>query len=111
MENTKIYDELRWIEDDPSCPRPPPGEFSDMQTISYVERVLNKCKQNLLVPIGLGATTTCLLLGLRSMTRGDSQKQQVFMRGRVLFQALTLVAMFITVAATGRSIKSSDKEK
>lgn len=94
-------EELKWIEDKSLNQRP---EFEDSST-STLDRsgiLWKKLTENMLVPIGLAATTACLTLGLISMNRGDTRRQQLFMRGRVGFQLFTFVTMVATVALTGR---------
>ncbi|CAG2165169.1 unnamed protein product, partial [Oppiella nova] len=43
--------------------------------------------------LGICATTFCLTYGLIAMRRGDSRKQQLMMRGRVLAQGFTVMAL------------------
>lgn len=100
--------ELRWIEDE-NIPKDKPDfdQFELIDQRSFKEHVLDKCSENIIVPMGLIATTACLSMGLLNMRRGNSHKQQLFMRGRVGFQAVTLVAMAIGmyVADKNRSRK------
>jgi len=75
-------------------------------------RLIRKFKEEPLVPIGMlfyfyhfflylwliyysGAITTavCLTMGLISMKRNDSKKQQFYMRGRVFAQGFTICAV------------------
>ena len=48
---------------------------------------------NPMIPLGLLATVTCLALGLKSMVQGRKHLSQLYMRGRVACQALTVVAI------------------
>lgn len=92
-------EELKWIEDDTLPRKPPMEEFTPIRSTtkkSFVRRMAD----NVFVPFGLVATTVCLTMGLINMSRGNSAKQQFFMRGRVAFQAFTLAAMCIGVAFT-----------
>lgn len=93
---------LKWI-DEPAENRPP---IDPMPLIgeerSFEKAVVSKLKENLLVPFGLLATTACLTMGLYNMKQGDVQKQQMYMRGRVGFQAFTFVAMVSTIYLANR---------
>ncbi|CAG2170700.1 unnamed protein product, partial [Oppiella nova] len=60
---------------------------------NFVNKIVSKTKENPLVPIGICATTFCLTYGLIAMRRGDSRKQQLMMRGRVLAQGFTVMAL------------------
>lgn len=95
-------EELKWIEDEASPYRPPIDEFPLIGQRTVGNTILKKMSENMLVPIGLAATVACLTMGLISMNRGDSRKQQIFMRGRVGFQCLTFIAMASTIALTAR---------
>lgn len=92
----KTPKDLRWIDEEPkkiTTERPEFDEFELVGNKSFSKNVLQKCQDNLLVPIGLLATVACLTMGLVSFRRGNSRNQQLFMRGRVGFQAFTLFAM------------------
>lgn len=96
--------ELKWIEEPSNqLTRPKSDEFDVFESRSLSQVFLKKTKENMFVPIGLLATTACLTMGLVNLRRGDSKKQQLFMRGRVGFQAFTLAAMTIGAVYTGRS--------
>lgn len=104
MSDSKISPkELRWIEE-PNRPllRPPSEEFDMVDHKTFSNTILKKSKENIFVPLGLIATTACLTMGLVNMRRGNSAKQQIYMRGRIGFQAFTLAAMTIGVALTSR---------
>lgn len=77
-------------------------EFELVDKRTFLNVVLKKSEENVFVPLGLLATVTCLTLGLINMRQGNSAKQQLYMRGRVGFQAFTLAAMTIGVGLTGR---------
>jgi len=51
-------------------------------------------KFNPFVPIGLAATVFFLANGLRHMANKNVAKQQIMMRGRVLAQSFTVLALF-----------------
>ena len=95
--------ELKWIEDAEATLTRPPEEFELLETKTFSNTVLKKSRENIFVPLGLLATAACLTLGLVNMTKGNSKKQQFYMRGRIGFQAFTLAAMTIGVYLTGRS--------
>lgn len=92
-------EELKWIEDD-ALPRTPPMEEFPPNRSKISKSFVRRMADNVFVPLGLIATTVCLTMGLVNMSRGNSAKQQLFMRGRVGFQAFTIAAMCIGVAFT-----------
>lgn len=111
----KLQEDLRWIEDDAIVrQRPVIDEFPVIGQRSVSSHVLNKMKENIFVPLGLIATTACLTMGLVNLKRGNSAKQQMFMRGRVGFQLFTLAAMalgvFITASKSKRNRRETEKE-
>ena len=73
---------------------------------TFQEKAIRKCKDNPLVPIGASATVGCLTLGLLNLVKGDSKKQQFFMRGRVAAQGFTIV-MIATAMLTSAASKST----
>lgn len=113
MSTTKIGNapvELRWIEEDTQTTvRPEFDDFVRYEPASFGSVFLRKCADNMFVPIGLLATTACLTLGLINLQKGDVKKQQFYMRGRVLFQGLTLVAMTAGVLLTAKKRKNSQE--
>ena len=104
---------LKWIDDAPLPINRPPEEFELIgQRRNFKDAIIKKSRENLLVPVGLLATTACLTLGLVNLKRGNSRNQQFFMRGRVGAQAFTFVAMAVGLLLTGagtRSKKDSDE--
>lgn len=84
-----------WIEDDgKELPtRLESDDFKAYEPRSFKTTIVKRLSENMLVPIGLIATTACLTFGLINLSRGDSRRQQFYMRGRVLFQSLTFLAM------------------
>ena len=60
---------------------------------SYFDRALRKSKSEPLVPIGAIVTTGFLIAGLRAFHSGDKNKSQILMRGRIVAQAFTIIAM------------------
>lgn len=98
---------LNWIEDDSR----PSEEFPLVGQRATTKSILEKLGDNILVPMGLLATTACLTLGLISMNRGDSKRQQLFMRGRVFFQCFTFASMFIGIALTTKSRSNRDSSR
>lgn len=93
--------DLKWIEEQP-LPLKPIDEFEMVGQRSFSSTILKKTKENIFVPLGLLATTACLTMGLLNMRRGNSRNQQIFMRGRVFFQAFTFAAMTIGVLLTAK---------
>lgn len=108
----KLQEELKWIDDEAIVrQRPVIDEFPIVGQRSVSEHVLKKMGENILVPLGLLATTACLTMGLVSLKRGNSARQQVFMRGRVGFQLFTLVTMTLGVYLTTKSSRKSKETK
>lgn len=101
---SKASVDLEWIEEPSQTPvRPELEEFELHKTRTIGNTVLKKAQENLLVPIGLLATTACLTMGLINMRKGNSEKQQLFMRGRIGFQAFTLAAMTLGMYLTQKN--------
>lgn len=82
---------LKWIEEKP--PERPVIDDDDFPLVGRQRSILRKLEENMLVPLGLAATVACLTMGLVNLQRGDSKKQQFYMRGRVGFQMFTIAAM------------------
>lgn len=101
--------ELKWIDEQlPAEQRAPPRDWDQLETRTSRSTIFKKCADNLLVPLGLVATTACLTLGLFNLQKGDAGKQQFYMRGRVIAQGFTLAAMGFTMFMTQ---KKRDRQK
>uniref|UniRef100_H2XY84 HIG1 domain-containing protein n=1 Tax=Ciona intestinalis TaxID=7719 RepID=H2XY84_CIOIN len=75
---------------------------------SFGGNFLQHCKDNPFVPLGLSATVLFLFNGLRHMRLGNRQQSQVMMRGRVMAQGFTIIAL--TCGAVYQSAFKSKKE-
>lgn len=62
---------------------------------TFIEKAIRKCKNEPLVPVGALATTFFLLSGLRSFHQGNKKQAQMLMRGRVIAQGVTILAMAV----------------
>ncbi|XP_066248245.1 HIG1 domain family member 2A, mitochondrial [Euwallacea similis] len=62
---------------------------------SKLEKLVRKCKENPLVPIGAAATTAALGYGLWSFRHGRAQMSQYMMRTRVGAQFFTVMALVV----------------
>lgn len=95
-EPMKNIEALQWIDEPVNTSiKPELEDFALHQQRTITNTVLKKARENVFVPLGLVATTACLTLGLINLKSGNSKRQQLFMRGRVGFQAFTLAAMTI----------------
>lgn len=110
-QSSKAVDGLKWIDEEPQrhTHRPPVGEFETIGENTLKTILFKKTKENIFVPLGLIATVTCLTMGLISFRKGDSKRQQLFMRGRIGFQAFTLAAMTIGMFLTTTQKRSPTK--
>lgn len=66
----------------------------------FKERAIRKMKEQPLVPLGALATTTCLCMGLLNLYKGNKQRQQFFMRGRVAAQGFTIAVVAFALLST-----------
>jgi len=90
--NTTPVD-LRWIENDEPTDTFE-SEFSRIEPSgTFNNRFFRKCRENLLVPLGLLATTLCVVVGISKIGTKQIETQQALMRGRVGFQAATIFFM------------------
>ncbi|RYY85200.1 hypothetical protein EON63_07845 [archaeon] len=67
--------------------------MANIKDETFWEKATRKTKQEPLVPIGIVATLFFLGSGFRSFLRGEKAKAQMLMRGRVMAQAFTVIAM------------------
>ncbi|XP_075223840.1 HIG1 domain family member 2A, mitochondrial-like [Lycorma delicatula] len=65
---------------------------------TFIEKFYRKFKENPFVPLGALATSACLGLGLWHLKGSRSDKQQIYMRGRVLAQSFTIAAFVVGTA-------------
>ena len=76
--------------------KPPPmdhlNEFVQIEPrdFSYFKK---KCLDEPIVPLGVVATVTCLVIGLRALKNGNKITQSRAMKGRVIFQGVTALAV------------------
>ncbi|XP_037531298.1 HIG1 domain family member 2A, mitochondrial [Nematolebias whitei] len=61
------------------------------------EKFIRKTKENPFVPIGCLGTAGMLLYGLRAFHQGKTRQSQLLMRGRILAQGFTVVAVLAGV--------------
>lgn len=73
-------------------PLPPPKSQSSSTFMTKFKRLW---LEQPLVPIGLITTIGFLVAGLTSMRAGNKIRSQMMMRGRILAQGFTLVAMLV----------------
>lgn len=106
MVRSDIPIDLKWIEEETLPIRPIIDEFETTGQRTAASSFIKKSKQNIFVPIGLVATAACIVMGLVSMSRSDSRRQQQFMRGRILFQGFTFAMM-----ATGIYLTTKEKDR
>jgi hypothetical protein len=70
----------------PSVPPPPNDE-------PFFDKLIRKCSNEPLVPLGTMATCFFLVQGLSAFKQGHKARAQLLMRGRVLAQTVTVLAM------------------
>eukprot|EP01039_Chlorochromonas_danica_P008434 gene8433-9299_t len=74
-------------------PVQPPFPPEEEEGETFTDKLIRRCKQEPLVPIGVVATTGFLLAGLGSFHTGNKIQAQMMMRGRLAAQLFTVVAM------------------
>lgn len=74
-----------------------PGIF---QTETFKEKFMRKFKENPFVPIGCVGTAGALMWGLRAFNQGKTRQSQLMMRGRIVAQGFTVVAIIVGVLGT-----------
>ena len=60
---------------------------------TFMQKLVRKCTNEPVVPIGTLATVFFLGAGLNAFKQGEKARAQYLMRGRVAAQALTVIAM------------------
>ncbi|KOC59122.1 HIG1 domain family member 2A [Habropoda laboriosa] len=83
--SVKVSNELDWLS--------LYGTNGGIKTETFGERLIRKCKENPLVPIGTTATTAALTYGLWSFYCGNALLSQYMMRARVGAQAFTILSI------------------
>lgn len=73
---------------------------------SFYDKVCRKTQEDPLVPIGALVTTYFLLQGFKAFAGGQVQRAQYMMRGRVVAQGFTVIAM---AGAAFLNIKPHDR--
>merc|ERR1712083_639677 len=66
------------------------------------EKLVRKFKENPFLPIGCGATTFFLVNGLFKFGRKDSEGSQKMMRGRIVAQGFTVMALLTGIMVSMR---------
>ncbi|GAA6226380.1 HIG1 domain family member 2A, mitochondrial [Lates japonicus] len=96
---------------------PPPGPMTGPPIIegfntlprnqdeTFKEKLARKTKENPFVPIGCLATAGALTYGLRAFQQGKTKQSQLFMRGRIIAQGFTVVALMVGVLTTALKSK------
>ncbi|XP_017282193.1 HIG1 domain family member 2A, mitochondrial [Kryptolebias marmoratus] len=67
---------------------------------SFKDKFIRKTKENPFVPIGCLGTAGMLMYGLRAFHQGKTRQSQLLMRGRILAQGFTVVAIIAGVFFT-----------
>lgn len=110
MEHGKI-DQLRWIDEEPEPVIYP--KFTNQDDPKGQRTKVKMLTDELVIPLGLVATGSCLFMGLLNLYRGNKMNQQFFMRGRVICQGLCLVAIAVGAysSAKARQQRSSESRR
>ncbi|KAM9310124.1 HIG1 domain family member 2A, mitochondrial [Pholidichthys leucotaenia] len=89
--------------------RPPAIEgFSPSPRVkeeTFKEKFMRKTKANPFVPVGCLTTVGVLVYGLCAFQQGKTRRSQLLMRGRILAQGFTVVAIIGGVFATALKSK------
>lgn len=80
-----------------------------MQQETTAQMVWRKLKENPFIPIGLAGTFFFLSRGIMNM--GNAQVSQKMMRGRILAQGFTLVAIVGGIALEGYRLDRKERER
>ncbi|KAJ7326351.1 hypoxia induced protein conserved region-domain-containing protein, partial [Mycena albidolilacea] len=65
------------------------------------EKFGRKCRENPYVPIGGALTVVNLVMAVLNLARGESRRMNLWLRGRVAMQGLTIVALLIGASRMG----------
>lgn len=102
---TALPDRILWIV-------PPNDDFEHyVPPETVIQKGWRKTKENPLVPVGAALTVGALSTGLYAMQRGDMLLSQHAMRGRVIFQGLTIGMIVLgMVYGVNKDLKRLDAE-
>jgi len=102
----------------PPPPIPPQFDFSQppviegfepsaviMREETFKEKFMRKTKENPFVPIGCLGTAGALMWGLRAFNQGKTRQSQLMMRGRIVAQGFTVVAIIVGVLSSALKAK------
>jgi len=73
------------------------------------QKLVRRCKEQPLIPIGSLCTAGALIYGLVSMKRGDRFMSQRMMRLRIMAQGFTVMACLAGVFHTAKSQRTKSK--
>ncbi|XP_013861567.1 HIG1 domain family member 2A, mitochondrial [Austrofundulus limnaeus] len=71
----------------------------------FKEKFIRKSKENPFVPIGCLGTVGMLMFGLRAFHQGKTRQSQLLMRGRILAQGFTVIAIIAGVFVSAYKAK------
>ncbi|XP_065556281.1 HIG1 domain family member 2A, mitochondrial-like [Artemia franciscana] len=82
------------------------GPADALHNETFKEKMKRKFSENPFIPIGAALTIAALGRGLWHMQTGNAKKSQVMMRGRILAQGFTVLALVAGVfIASQKSLK------